>query len=110
MRPQSGTVVIPNVNRYDEVVFIPTVTSLTTDNVRISYTISSGVGNSVASDLVADFDSDGNVNFNDFVTFSSGFGIAPSNANHNPLLDLNGDGPVNFQDFLIFVSHFGESR
>jgi hypothetical protein len=107
---QSTNVVIPNVNRFQEVVFVPMVTSLTLDNVRFTYTISSGVGNSVASDLVADFDSDGNVNFNDFLSFTQGFGVAPNEAGHNPRADLNGDGPVNFQDFLIFVSHFGDSK
>lgn len=108
--PKTTTVTIPNVNRFSEVVFIPTVTSLSEDDLRVDYTISSGVGNSVASDLVADFNSDGNVNFNDFVTFTQGFGIAPVETSHNPQLDLNGDGPINFQDFLIFVSHFGESK
>lgn len=110
MYPQSSTVVIPNVNRYSEVAFIPVVTSMTSNNLRVDYTISSGVGNSVASDLVADFDADGSVNFNDFVAFSQGFGVSPNNSDHNPFLDLNGDGPVDFQDFLIFVSHFGNTR
>ncbi|MFT5367701.1 MAG: hypothetical protein ACI8V2_002662 [Candidatus Latescibacterota bacterium] len=108
--PQSGTVVVPNVNRFQEVVFIPIVTSLTDDNLRVDYTISSGVGNSTASDLVADFDNDGNVNFNDFLTFADGFGVAPLSPSHNPRSDLNGDGPVDFHDFLLFASHFGESR
>lgn len=108
--PQSGTVVIPNVNRYQEVVFIPTVISLSDDNLRVDYTISSGSGNSVASDLVGDFDNDGSVGFNDFLRFADGFGVAPTDSGHNTRVDLNGDGPVDFQDFLIFVSHFGESR
>jgi len=107
---QSTNVVIPNVNRFNEVVFIPMVTSISNDNVRFTYTISSGGGNSVASDLVADFNSDGNVNFNDFLSFANGFGVAPHEAGHNPRADLNGDGPVNFQDFLIFASHFGDSK
>jgi Ca2+-binding EF-hand superfamily protein len=98
------------VNRFQEVVFIPIVTSLTDDNLRVDYTISSGVGNSTASDLVADFDNDGNVNFNDFLTFADGFGVAPLSPSHNPRSDLNGDGPVDFHDFLLFASHFGESR
>ncbi|MBT4137070.1 MAG: hypothetical protein HOE48_04095, partial [Candidatus Latescibacteria bacterium] len=71
---------------------------------------SSGVGNSTASDLVADFNSDGNVNFNDFVNFTQGFGVAPRDASHNSKLDLDGDGPIDFQDFLLFVSHFGDSK
>jgi len=107
---QSTNVVIPNVNRFKEVVFVPMVASTSGDNVRVTYTISSGVGNSVASDLVADFDSDGNVNFNDFVNFAQSFGIAPGETGHNLRADLNGDGPVNFQDFLIFASHFGDSK
>jgi hypothetical protein len=108
--PQSSTIVIPNVNRFNEVVFIPIVTSLSSNNLRVDYTISSGVGNSSPTDLVADFDHNGNVNFNDFLTFSQGFGILPIEALHNPQADLNGDGPVDFQDFLIFASHYGESR
>lgn len=108
--PQSATVVVPNVNRFEEVVFIPMVTVLGDDNLRVDYTVSSGVGNSTASDLVADFNSDGTVNFNDFVNFTQGFGVAPNDASHNMRLDLDGDGPIDFQDFLLFVSHFGDSK
>jgi beta-glucanase (GH16 family) len=49
-----------------------------------------------------DLNSDGIVNIQDFVVFSSKFGTSDSTS------DLNSDGIVNIQDFVIFSSHFGE--
>ena len=107
--PKSTTIVIPDVNKYQEVVFMPMVTSLRGSQVSVSYTLSAGLGNSQASDRVGDFDGNATVNFSDFLAFVTGFGKTHSDAGYNSRLDLNGDGPVDFIDFLIFVSHFGES-
>ncbi len=51
----------------------------------------------------SDFDSNGRVDFQDFVMFVQGFGGT------DPLLDLNGNGRVDFPDFVIFANDFGGS-
>ena len=108
--PASTTVVIPNVNRFQEVVFIPMVTSLSGSQLQASYALSSSTAHTTATDLVADFTGDGRVDFADFIAFAEGFGRVHTDATYNARLDLNGDGPVDFTDFLIFVTHFGTVR
>lgn len=108
--PASTTVVIPNVNRFQEVVFVPMVTSLSGTQLLASYALSSGTAHATATDLVADFSGDGRVDFADFIAFAEGFGRSHTDAKYNARLDLNGDGPVDFTDFLMFVSHFGTVR
>ena len=108
--PGSTTVVLPNVNRYQEVVFVPMVTSLSGTQLLASYALSSSAAHTRATDLVADFTGDGRVDFADFIAFAEGFGRAHADAKYNARLDLNGDGPMDFTDFLLFVSHFGTVR
>ena len=48
----------------------------------------------------ADFDSDGKVDFADFLSFASAFG---STDTHH---DLSGNGRVDFPDFLMFATQF----
>ncbi len=100
--------VIPNASRFDEIAFVVMETSLSGANRRVDYTISNG--GSAPTDLIGDIDEDGRVDFTDFLSFASGFGLVHSHESYRARLDLNGDGPIDFQDFLIFVSHFGESR
>ena len=70
--------------------------SLDVSNAVITVTIISG-----------DFDGDLDVDFADFLAFTSVFGLSLSDANYDARMDLNDDGMINFADFLIFVSVFG---
>ena len=70
--------------------------SLDVSNAVITVTIISG-----------DFDGDLDVDFADFLAFTSVFGLSSSDANYDARMDLNDDGVINFADFLIFVSVFG---
>ena len=56
----------------------------------------------------ADLDSDGEVNFSDFLLFAAAFGTSEGGAGYNAAADLDGDGAVAFSDFLIFASAFGK--
>ncbi|MFT5367423.1 MAG: arylsulfatase A-like enzyme [Candidatus Latescibacterota bacterium] len=51
----------------------------------------------------ADFDSNTEIGFADFLLFVQAFG------SNNATFDLNNDGSVNFPDFLFFTSVFGQS-
>ena len=104
----ASRVEIPDVQRYEQVVFVPIVTSLEGKRFRYSYTISVDEGITRASDPVGDVNLDGRVNFADFVGFAGGFGKKPDEEGYDPRADLNGDGEINFQDFVIFAGHFGE--
>ena len=99
---------IPNVNRFQEVVFIPIVTSLEADDQAYQYTIGLDGGISRPSDLVGDFSNNGSVDFADFLAFAGGFGKKPSTAGLDQRLDMDGDGDIDFVDFLTFARHFGE--
>ncbi len=57
--------------------------------------------------LIGDFDGDLDVDFADFLAFTSVFGLSSSDANYDARMDMNDDGVINFADFLIFVSVFG---
>lgn len=56
-----------------------------------------------AQTINVDFDSNGKVDFTDFIAFAQAFGTTQS------LYDLNGNGRVDFPDFLIFVQGFSNS-
>ncbi len=56
----------------------------------------------------ADLDSDGDVDFSDFLLFAAAFGTSEGGAGYNAAADLDGDGTVAFSDFLIFASAFGK--
>ncbi len=53
----------------------------------------------------ADFDSNGKIDFGDFLLFVAAFGAE----NPDARFDLNEDGQVNFGDFLLFTSVFGRT-
>lgn len=55
----------------------------------------------IGKTLKGDFNSDGAVNFADFIAFAGAFGT------ENPIFDLDGTGFVDFRDFLIFAYYFG---
>ncbi len=48
----------------------------------------------------ADWNGDGNVDFNDFLAFVNDYNA------QNPRADLNGDGSIDFNDFLAFMNLF----
>ncbi len=54
----------------------------------------------------SDFNSDGNVDFTDFLFFANAFGTRDIFPGYVAEADLDGDGQVAFPDFLIFVSDF----
>ena len=56
----------------------------------------------------ADLDSDGDVDFSDFLLFAAAFGKSEGGPGYNAAADLDGDGTVAFSDFLIFASAFGK--
>ena len=49
----------------------------------------------------SDFDDDGFVDFNDFLSFAEAFGSSDEQ------FDISGDGIVDFNDFLLFAEDFG---
>ena len=55
----------------------------------------------------ADFDSDGEVGFSDFLLFAVGFGTSAVDFNFDTRFDLDGDDSIGFGDFLIFAGAFG---
>ena len=56
----------------------------------------------------ADLDSDGDVDFSDFLLFVAAFGKSEGEAGYNAAADLDSNGMIDFQDFLIFASAFGK--
>ncbi len=60
------------------------------------------------SDVNADLDGDGDVDFQDFLIFVAAFGTSVGDAGYHAAADLDGDGMVVFRDFLIFANAFGE--
>jgi len=64
---------------------------------------------SLSAPLVGDFNFDNKTDFDDFLTFVSGFGKRQGQQGYISLLDLDADGDIDFQDFLSFASHFGDT-
>ena len=60
-----------------------------------------------ASDLLADFDDDGDVDGSDFLTWQQGYGTTSGATSEQG--DTNGDGAVDGADFLVWQSEFGNS-
>ena len=56
----------------------------------------------------ADLNSDGDVDFPDFLLFVAAFGKSEGGPGYNAAADLDGDGTVAFPDFLIFADAFGK--
>jgi len=69
--------------------------------------ISFGKIDAAQSTTPGDFDTDGDVDFNDFLVFAAGFGKTSDDADFNSTLDLSSNNRVDFDDFLIFASNFG---
>ena len=56
----------------------------------------------------ADFNGNGEVEFNDFLLFTAKFNTRQGDDDYEARYDFNGDGEVNFADFLSFVGVFGQ--
>ena len=56
-----------------------------------------------------DFDGNDRVDFTDFLSFVSKFGMRQGDAGYDVRYDLDGDGEIGFGDFLIFAGSFGSS-
>ena len=61
------------------------------------------------SSLPTDFNSDGLVDFSDFVQLVGHFGTKRDEKTYQSKYDLNSDGTVEFSDFLIFTGTFGQA-
>ena len=57
--------------------------------------------------LTPDFNSDGKVDFGDFVAFGMRFGASRGDERYEAKYDLDEDGTIGFGDFLIFGREFG---
>jgi hypothetical protein len=57
--------------------------------------------------LLADFNYDGIVDFEDFFLFADHFGSDPESPNWDPLYDISTDGIIDFEDFFTFADSFG---
>ncbi len=57
--------------------------------------------------LPGDFDSSGEVEFQDFLLFVAQFGKSSSDDGFNASMDLDSSGTIDFTDFLNFVAAFG---
>ena len=56
----------------------------------------------------ADFNGNGEVEFNDFLLFTAKFNTRQGDGEYEARYDFDGDGEVNFADFLSFVGVFGQ--
>jgi hypothetical protein len=57
--------------------------------------------------LLADFNGDDKIDFEDFFLFADYFGSDPESPNWDPLYDLDANGNVDFEDFFLFADSFG---
>ena len=108
LRPSHTAIEIPEVDAYDEIVLIPMVTSSSGTNFSIDYTVLPTIDVHSWSDLVGDFDSDGEVAFADFLGFAESFGKTGSEG-HDERHDLDANGRIDFSDFLKCAKRFGDA-
>jgi len=71
-----------------------------------SHVLTTGFFIPFKSERFADFNTDGVVNFSDFLLFASGFGRRQTDSDYNQKLDLNRDGEIGFSDFILFAAAF----
>ena len=107
LRPSRTTIEIPEVDAYDKIVLIPMVTSSSGTNFSVDYTVLPTIVNSW-SELIGDFDSDGEVAFADFLGFVESFGKTGAEG-HDERHDLDANGRIDFSDFLKFAERFGDA-
>lgn len=78
-----------------------TISSDDPENSSVTVTIS-GTAIVVSVNPRADFNSDGNIDFSDFILFAQAF------STEDATFDLDGSGLVDFADFLEFAKNFGK--
>ena len=77
---------------------------LSNDPDRAMHTLSiSGIVQPLSVEAKSDFNSDGTIDFTDFLLFVGAFGSTDSQ------YDIDGNGNVDFPDFLLFVQSFGKT-
>jgi len=54
-----------------------------------------------------DFDANGDINFDDFVSFGLAYNSVTGDPNYDPIGDFNDDGEINFDDFVNFGLVYG---
>jgi hypothetical protein len=115
-----GVMEIPNVSSHERVVFIPIIRALEGSDYTYSYSISSQTISGSGTGLdpltigtvnvaAADFDGDGRVAFNDFLSFAQVYGSREGDGIYQAVYDLNTDGAINFSDFLSFAQVYGQT-
>ena len=66
------------------------------------------LGGNVPTEPSPDFDGDGKVDFNDFVSFARAFGSRRGEGGFDTRYDLDTDNTIGFGDFVIFAQSFGK--
>ena len=107
LRPKGSTISIPAVGNYNEIVVIPIVVSSVGSNFLVEYSVLSTTSIQSWSDLVGDFDGNGEVGFADFIGFADSFGKTGAQG-HDERHDMDADGKIDFSDFLKFATRFGD--
>ena len=94
-----------------EAEYSSTITITSNDPANPEKTVAmSGVGVvEVALLLPGDFDSSGDVGFDDFFLFADQFGTTTDSPNWSPIFDMDASGDVGFDDFFLFADNFGKS-
>jgi hypothetical protein len=64
-------------------------------------------GPRAAGDATSDFDSNGRVDFADFLLFAAAFGRSSEDPSFDARFDLSGNLRIDFEDVLIFAAAFG---
>ena len=95
-RELSGT----PVETIDETEYTLTALDVDGDTASLTFTLE-------VLDATADFDGNASVDFMDFLSFASKFGMRRGDAGYEARYDLDGDGEIGFGDFLIFAGVFG---
>lgn len=88
-----------------------TVTA-TTDGVADSVVVFAGKfptgQGEITITVVADFDSSGQVGFDDLFLFAAAFDSKKGAVGYEPRFDLDKDGEIGFFDFFVFANHFNK--
>jgi uncharacterized repeat protein (TIGR02543 family) len=60
--------------------------------------------------LPGDFNSDGKVDFEDFMLFALAYGSTSVSSNWNAACDLDPDGKIDFEDLMLFAVNYGKEE
>ncbi|WP_319506336.1 lamin tail domain-containing protein [uncultured Methanolobus sp.] len=63
----------------------------------------------VVNDMKGDYDSDGDVDFDDFVEFAAAYNKAQGEQGYDEIFDFDGDLDVDFDDFVEFAGVYGKT-